>query len=291
MSEGPVYNLLLSKGLAPTPSGQDFLIKCLNPDHEDSHPSMRIDKVSGIGHCFSCGFGTNIFKYFGIITTPTSVRVAKLKEKIQKLQAETSGLEMLPGAIPHTTKFRGISGNLFKELGVFTTSLVPEMEDRLIFPITDITGKIRVFLGRHLLSNANPRYVIFPKNASLPIFPAKLDERTNHIVLVEGMFDFLNMYDKGVRNTICVFGTNTLKADIKYKLLPFKAQGVTHIFILFDGDEPGRKAGKELTPLLEELGFIVETIHLEDDVDPGELTEEDVRAIKEYISGKSKIIS
>ena len=287
MSEGAVYNLLVNKGLSPVPSGQDFLIKCLNPEHEDTNPSMRIDKTSGIGHCFSCGFGLNIFKYYGIITTPTSVRVSKLKDKLKKLQAETTGLEMLKGAIPYTSKFRGISAQTLKEMGAFTTSLVPEMEDRLIFPITDVTGKIRVFQGRHLLSNANPRYVAYPRGVSLPIFPAKLEYRTNHIILVEGMFDFLNMYDKGAKNTVCVFGTSTLKADTKTKLLPFKAQGVTHIFILFDGDDAGRKAAKELQPLLQEMEFIVEIIHLEDDVDPGELSEDDVRAMKEYTYGKS----
>ena len=44
-------------------SGRDFLVKCLNPDHEDSNPSMRVDQVTGVFNCFACG---GYMRYFGI---------------------------------------------------------------------------------------------------------------------------------------------------------------------------------------------------------------------------------
>ena len=49
--------------------GADYVVACLNPEHDDSNPSMRIDKITGIFHCFSCGFKGNIFKYYD---TPVS---------------------------------------------------------------------------------------------------------------------------------------------------------------------------------------------------------------------------
>ena len=52
----------------------------------------------------------------------------------------------------------------------------------------------------------------------------------------------LNLFDKGMENAVCCFGTNTLQNNTKQKLLPFRAQGVTHIYILFDGDDAGTKA-------------------------------------------------
>ena len=64
--------------------------------------------------------------------------------------------------------------------------------------------------------------------------------------------------------------------------MPFKAQGVTHIYLLFDGDEAGEKAAKQLKPILEEQEFIVEIINLPDGTDPGELDISDVTSIKEY---------
>jgi len=100
---------------------------------------------------------------------------------------------------------------------------------------------------------------------------------------VEGIFDMLNLYDKGLGCAVCCFGTNTLQRDTKLKLLPYKAQGITHIYLLFDGDDAGDKAAKLLKPLIEDEGFIVEIIKLPDGLDPGELSKEDVTGIMEYI--------
>jgi DNA primase len=98
------------------------------------------------------------------------------------------------------------------------------------------------------------------------------------------MFDMLNLYDKGLENVVCCFGTNTLQNNTKQKLLPFKAQGVTHIYLMFDGDEAGQKAAKILKPLIEDCEFVVEIIDLPDGTDPGELSQEDVDATAEYIT-------
>jgi DNA primase len=66
--------------------------------------------------------------------------------------------------------------------------------------------------------------------------------------------------------------------------LPFKAQGITHVYIMFDGDEAGQKAATLLKPLIEDCGFIVEIINLPDGTDPGELDQFDVQATSEYIT-------
>ena len=42
--------LLQEKNLDFKLSGRDLLVKCLNPEHEDTNPSMRIDNVTGIFH-------------------------------------------------------------------------------------------------------------------------------------------------------------------------------------------------------------------------------------------------
>ena len=55
---------------------------------------------------------------------------------------------------------------------------------------------------------------------------------------------------------------------------------------MFDGDEPGQKAMEQLDPVLQECGYLVEKIVLEPDSDPGELTQEYVDSIKEYIHEK-----
>lgn len=279
----PVLDLIQKNGLQYQVSGRDYLIKCLNPEHPDTNPSFRVDRISGIAHCFSCGFKTNIFKYYGVFTNPIPIKIAKLKEKLQELKTWAAGLELPVGATPYTKTFRGISQQTLKHFDAFYTHQVEKLADRIIFPIKDITGKTVAYVGRHTLSNGNPRYLNYPSKVQLPLFPPQVPVGHKSLVLVEGIFDMLNLYDKGLKNVTCTFGTNTLQADTKLKLLPFKAQGVSHVYLLMDGDDAGRKAAQILKPIIEESEFIVEIIKLPDDTDPGELDQLDVQSIAEYI--------
>jgi DNA primase len=40
--------------------------RCLNPNHEDIHPSMSLDKRSYQAHCFSCGAKYDVFSLIGL---------------------------------------------------------------------------------------------------------------------------------------------------------------------------------------------------------------------------------
>lgn len=283
----PVLDLLKKKGLDFRASGQDYLIRCLNPHHEDNDPSFRIDKVTGAAHCFGCGFKTNIFKYYGITNNFISIKISKIKEKLNAISRVHKDLEFPCETTPMSRVFRTISAQTLLEFGAFYTYDKPEFEDRIFFPIKDITGKTVLFLGRHTLSDVQPRYLIYPRGVKIPLYPVVFKEKYSHVILVEGMFDLLNLYDKGVKNVVCTFGTNTLARDIDAKLLPLRAQGVQKIYLMFDGDEAGKKAMDELQPLIEESGFIVEQIELPEGSDPGDLDQDSVTRIKDYISEKS----
>lgn len=282
-----VENLLNEKNIKYTFQGQDLVIKCLNPEHEDSSPSMRIDKVDGKFNCFSCGFRGNIFKHYGILQHNISIKIAKLKEKLNNMQYELFGLEFPDGYTPYTETFRGISKETLKKFGAFYTNSTEELLDRIVFPITDTTGNITVFVARHTLSNANPKYVNYPRSRTIPTFPVKLEKGIRSIILVEGIFDMLNCYDKGLHNVVCTFGTQTLNANTKLKLLPYKVQGIEKIYIMFDGDDAGNTAANKLKPLIEEHGFSVELITLPDGLDPGNMDEEYVNSIKEYVNNEN----
>lgn len=278
-----VLDLLKSKQIPYTISGKDYLTKCFNPEHNDSNPSFRIDKVTGISHCFSCGFKCNIFKFYGLLTNNVSIRIAKLKDKLGNLMIEANGLEPLEGAKPFKEAFRGISSATLKHFGAFSTDRVEKMEDRIIFPIKDIRDKTVCYVGRHSLSNGNPRYQNYPSGVTIPIFPLKFPDKCTSLVLVEGIFDMLNLYDKGLRNVSCTFGTSKLYNDTADKLLSFKVVGIERIYILYDGDDAGREAAKKIKPLIEEAGFTVEIIDLPEGEDPGEMQQDDVTSIINYI--------
>lgn len=281
-----VKELLVSNSVEYTPSGRDYLIKCLNPEHIDVNPSLRIDKITGVGHCFSCGYRVNLFKYFGIVTDYQNARVSQIKEKIQKVFSETYGLSMPKGWVPFYKNYRNISADVFKTFEAFTVDNQEELENRVVFPLKDANNKIIAFIGRHFISDIKPRYRVYPGGVELPLFPSKLYPVNGTLVLVEGIFDALNLIDKGIPNVAAMLGTQSLyskKGINKEKTTLLKLQGITKLVLLLDGDPAGIKAAQELQPLLEKENFFVSVIDLPENMDPGDLSVEEVAQLKRLL--------
>lgn len=275
-----VQDLLSSKGIEFKISGKDVLIKCLNPEHPDSNPSLRVDKLTGAAHCFACGFRANIYTFFGLTANTHSILTTKIKDKIVKIISESLGLEMPKGYQPYTREYRGIRAETLRHFEAFTHK---DYEDRIVFPLRDSKGKISCFVGRHLLNSGTPRYKVYPSNVEVPLFPSRVEEHDGSVVLVEGTFDMMNLYDKGIRNVVAVMGTQnfgSIKGLNKDKVLNLKLQGIRKIWFLFDGDAAGQKAVELLKPMVEAAGFITEVIELPEDSDPGSLSKEDIKLLK-----------
>lgn len=273
--------LLDSKQVPYRESGRDLLVQCLNPEHDDNNPSMRIDKVIGLFNCLSCGFKGNIFLHFGESPKGVQVRIGVLREKIINKRIETLGLEMPKGHIPYQGTWRDISKSTYEKFEAFEHSS-PEFAARINFPIRDIGGKICAFIGRH--TGDGERYKISPPGAAIPLYPMHL-VRPFHgrVVLVEGIFDMLRCHDAGLTNTICAFGTNTL-TDKKLSLL--KVAGIEGLDIMFDSD----KAGKEAAEALKERAskdFDVRIINLKTVNDPGSMSTKQLQGLKRAIYGDS----
>ena len=282
-----VLDLLKKHNISFSISAKDYVVKCLNPEHNDSNPSFRIDKITGVCHCFSCGYKTNIFKHFGVVANFTSIKVAKLKQKLKDLKINANGVDFPEEQIPITKPYRGISTKTLKEFGAFYTQGNEQLQDRIFFPIKDLRNKPLVYVGRHMLSQGNPRYLNYPAGVTMPIFPEAFKEPATSVVLVEGIFDMLNLYDKGLHNVACTFGTNTMFKDPALKLLGLRAQGINKIYLMYDGDEAGQEAMNKLQPILEECEYQVEKIVLQEGTDPGELSQDYVDSIKDYINEKN----
>ena len=278
-----VVTEILDKHNIPfTVKGQDYVVSCLNPEHEDNNPSMHIDQQEGAFHCFSCGFKGNVFKFFNVDKNWQDVRVSKLRNKIAGIKAASTRLKLPPGAVPYNRHFRDIDKRTLAKYGAFTQD--KDFNGRIVFPLPDITGKIRAFIGRYTDSNAHPKYMIKPSGAELPLFPAIVSPIKGSVILVEGIFDALNLIDKGLKNAVAVLGANNLQLEV---LKALKLQGVHTIYTMFDEDDAGRKAGLTVQRLLEEDFIISDDTRLElpDGLDPGDLSATDIKHIKENLYG------
>ena len=274
--------LLRNKSIDYRISGQDAVIACLNPEHDDSNPSMRVDKVTGIFNCFSCGYKGNLFTYFGAPASPLEVRMHRIKEKVNKVKSETVGIQLPKDRVPWKGGgIRNISEETLAIWGAFTWN-VPQFENRIIFPIRDVRGKTVALIGRSLDDFNMNKYFIYPNGAEMPFCPAKVKPIQNRVILVEGIFDALNLWDKGLKNTVCCFGTQQVNW-VKLSLL--KLQGVSGVDIMFDGDEAGVKAGEMAKGLAEQLEMSARVVKLRDNIDPGNLTKPEIERLKEKLYG------
>lgn len=277
-----VDELLDSKGIKYTNAGGDLLITCLNPQHIDASPSLRVDRETGVMHCLACGFGKgipSIFHYFNKDIPRSFGKISRIRGKMREFRTLNNELSIPESAIPFKDDYRGLSGGTYEKYFAFQQQ--GEWENRIVFPITDAAGRIKAFLGRTQLGDAKPKYMVKPANVPLPLFP--LRHGCTFIVLVEGLFDMMNLEEKGVENSVCCFGTHQFSPyNVKDKLTSLEIAGVNTVALLFDNDVSGNQSASFLAKLIREkteLTPIICNHLLPSGKDPGDLDYSEVEAI------------
>ncbi len=118
--------------------------------------------------------------------------------------------------------------------------------NRIIFPIFDINMQVAGFGGR-IMDDGQPKYlnspetIVYHKSKILyGLHAARQHCRTSGLVyIVEGYFDFLSLYQKGIRNCVATLGT-ALTAD-HVRILKGYAKKMV---LVFDSDTAGLNAAK-----------------------------------------------
>lgn len=271
-----VEELLKSREIYFIPKGGDYLVSCLNPEHPDRNPSMRIDCITGIFQCFSCEFKGNLFTYFGEKANQLQLRRELLKKKLKDKRSESIGLSFPKNSLPYTGNWRDIKPETYKRFEAFQNA-DKDFIGRINFPIRDISGRIVAFNGRHT-TGGTPKYMISPAGAKMPLFPI-VKPINGHVILVEGIYDMINLHDKGLTNAVCCFGTKNINED---KLRMLSIQGVETIDIFMDGDDAGQAAAERVKSMCEAAELLNRNIHLKG-TDPGALTQTQVSKLKDKL--------
>jgi DNA primase len=153
--------------------------------------------------------------------------------------------------------------------------------NRVMFPITDMKGRVIAFGGRALDADAPAKYLNSPET---PLFhkgsvlfnahgarQAAFD--TGRIVAVEGYMDAIAMVEAGIAETVAPLGTALTESQLQ--LLWRMAR---EPILCFDGDGAGRKAAfRALDTALPHLrpGASVTFAFLPDGLDPDDLIRQD----------------
>lgn len=254
-------------------------IKCLNPTHNDKHPSMSFYKKNNTLHCFSCGATYDTFDVLGLkyqLTDNkeifkkaleifdielTSDSPWKKNEEIENKKDEeiimekktdyTNYLYECHSRINETDywKMRGLSEEIIKK---YRIGYDPNFESNgfkfpaLILP----TGK-NSYTARNILEDTDHKNR-YRKVGSADCFNLNILGKTNDpIFVVEGIFDALAISEVGA-NAIALgtTGSNSFVDTVKkYPSLP-------PIILALDGDDAGRDASDKLKNTLTALDVL-----------------------------------
>jgi len=270
-----VEDLLKSKNIPYIPKGKDFVVSCLNPEHPDRNPSMRIDQVTGIFNCFSCQYKGNLFTYFGEKANKMEIRRQLLKKKIDEVRSESIGLQMPEKAMPYVGNWRNIRPETYKDFEAFIHPS-KDFVGRICFPVRDRTGRIVAFQARST-GDQQPKYLNSPPGAKMPLFPV-VEPIQGRILLVEGIFDVLNLHDKGLTNAVCCFGVKNVTEE---KLQVLSVAGIEGVDVFLDNDEAGQTGSAKVRELCEKVGLDSRNIAFGDkSLDAGALVQPQVDKLK-----------
>lgn len=236
---------------------------------------MRIDRILGVFHCFSCGYKGSLLQHYKIDYSASSMKREQLLKKISDLRTRGIGLEMPQDYIPYAGNYRGISPSTYSQFNAFKHH-AKQFNGRINFPITDVTGRIIGFQGRDELGVLDQKYQFHPSGIRVPLFPSNAVPINGRVLLVEGLFDMLNLWDKGLTNAICCFGTKGFTEE-KFNFL--KISGVIGLDIFFDPDEAGRQGVQKIKDIVGT--FPVREINFKSD--PGELQQKTVDSLRKKL--------
>src|SRR5882672_8211352 len=153
------------------------------------------------------------------------------------------------------------------------TAIYSKFRNRVMFPITNDTGRIIAFTGRTLATDekAGPKYLNSPETGiySKGRVLFNLDKakeairKLDYVILVEGQMDCISAYAAGFHNVIASSGTAF--TEIQAKLLGRFSRNVV---VNFDPDTAGAKATERTLGLLVEEEFQIKVLTLEEGFDP-----------------------
>ena len=180
--------------------------------------------------------------------------------------------------------YQSVSGkfseNIMAESGLFHISDMGTMydafQDRIMFPLSDDTGRVIAFSGRLWREQAegtkpqgkykNSRStLLFNKSYELyHLDKAKQVAKRNHeLYLMEGFMDVIAAYRAGIENAVASMGTALTREHVAH-LSKFTKK----VILAYDGDKAGRLATAKALEVLEKLE--VEVVQIPDQMDPDE---------------------
>lgn len=142
--------------------------------------------------------------------------------------------------------------------------------NRIMFPIVDVNMQIAGFGGR-VMDDSMPKYMNSPET---PVYSKKkilyglhatkqFCRQTGCVHVVEGYFDFISLYQHGIKNVVASLGTALTREHVRL----LKGH-VGRAILVFDSDEAGVNAARKSIDIFMSEGLDVRILVLPQGEDP-----------------------
>ena len=248
-----------------TPNTHQVMVSC--PFHKDKSPSMGIDVLRGVAHCFSCSWSGSIEKLYkeltngnlrkelGYLDDPFTSFSSSLN--FQYIADDTklkdiyinADLSLMRDAYTDPTcaaylRKRGIPEPVAKSMGFkYADDILinnNRFRNRLLIPVYE-DGRLISIEGRRILDNDETK-VLYPRNSSVnTLFDIDNLDTTDTLYAVEGLMDLAVLRTSSVfKNSTSIFGANITRRQIElFKKFP-------KIVYIPDSDAAGEKTVEKL---------------------------------------------
>jgi 5S rRNA maturation endonuclease (ribonuclease M5) len=157
------------------------------------------------------------------------------------------------------------------------------MKGRIVVPIHNVDGELVAYAGRWPGSEppeSEGKYKLPPGfRKSLEIFGlhrAKACARAHGLVVVEGYFDVMRLYQSGICHAVAIMGSTLSEAQERLIVDTVGPQG--RVTLCFDGDQSGQTATQDALERLSQHIF-VRVVKLDEGIQPDDLQPEEIKAL------------
>ena len=201
------------------------------------------------------------------------------------------------GFCPALAKIKVDAPNNFyqecKQMGVLNKEGIIKLQNRWIFPLKDKNNHIVGFCGRKddntLEMSEEPKYLIVMCEPNVAkgtlMFNFETAKKYPNIIMVEGMFDALNLIQRGIPNVVSLLGSTLTKEQ-------FELCQDRRIILALDNDKAGQNAMLHIIKSYPECKFRVYNKYNPKYKDFGEMIgdTEQIDFLKDSIGGPQYLI-
>lgn len=299
---GNVFSFLMQYEKYSFPEAVHVLARRLGirlPEHTDNKANQQFQRA---GRIYQLHREVANFFAYQLKQSPQAQRAREYlrNRDLGEAPIETFGIGYAPPGWDNMQKHfaRKYSLELLLESGLMIkrkdgVGQYDRFRDRLMIPIHDDRGQVVAFGGR-ILGEGEPKYLNSPES---PIFhkgrvlyglhhAKQAIRQQGEVLIVEGYFDMLIPYSRGVQNIAATMGTALTEQHLR-----LLQRYTKKVILMFDADPAGVKAVHRTLDLFLESGFEVRAVILPQNEDPDTaIRRMGTERFRQYITGAPLLV-